>query len=328
MCSLSVGPDRNDDFDRRLGFVARKPEGSQGVFAPSSLTWRVNREAAIFLGAGRAILLQLAHPWVSTAIAQHSTVIDDPVGRFHRTFTVVFSIVFGSLNQALAAARRLHLRHSSVTGVLTAPGGRFPKGSEYSASNLPARQWVYATLTDTALTAYELVLPPLSMNERERYYEESKRIAALYGIPPETLPVDWAAFTAYCEAMWHSDTLAVTDCARVIAGQILHQRNSWVPVPGWYRALTAHLLPPRLRREFDLTYAQAERRSAERAIRYIRGAYELMPYRLRYVGPYYEAVSRIAGSAEPDLMARWSNRFWIGQPAMPKGGARSLRGYG
>jgi uncharacterized protein (DUF2236 family) len=33
------------------------------------MTWRVNREAILFLAAGRALLLQLAHPWVAAAVA-------------------------------------------------------------------------------------------------------------------------------------------------------------------------------------------------------------------------------------------------------------------
>jgi uncharacterized protein (DUF2236 family) len=32
-----------------------------GIFGPSSISWKVNRESALFLGAGRAALLQLAH---------------------------------------------------------------------------------------------------------------------------------------------------------------------------------------------------------------------------------------------------------------------------
>src|ERR1700758_1048891 len=83
-----------------------------GFFGPDSITWRVNREAAIFLGAGRALLLQLAHPWVAAAIADQSNVFVDPLGRFHRTFNVAFTLVFGTLAQALAVARRLHLRHA------------------------------------------------------------------------------------------------------------------------------------------------------------------------------------------------------------------------
>ena len=46
--------------------------GPAGVFGPASVMWRIDREAAVFLGAGRALLLQLAHPWVAAAIAEHS----------------------------------------------------------------------------------------------------------------------------------------------------------------------------------------------------------------------------------------------------------------
>ena len=60
-----------------------------GVFGPASVTWQIDREAVIFLGAGRALLLQLAHPWVAAAIAEHSRTLADPIGRFHRTFDIV-----------------------------------------------------------------------------------------------------------------------------------------------------------------------------------------------------------------------------------------------
>ena len=71
-----------------------------GVFGPDTVTWRIDREAVIFLGAGRALLLQLAHPWVAAAIAEHSKTFADPIGRFHRTFDIVFAMVFGSLDRA------------------------------------------------------------------------------------------------------------------------------------------------------------------------------------------------------------------------------------
>ena len=53
-----------DGFESSLDTVREAAAGSiEGVFGPASLTWRVDREAAVFLGAGRALLLQLAHPW-------------------------------------------------------------------------------------------------------------------------------------------------------------------------------------------------------------------------------------------------------------------------
>jgi uncharacterized protein (DUF2236 family) len=105
-----------------------------GVFGPGSVTWQVNRESALFLGAGRALLLQLAHPWIAAAVAQHSDAVTNPVGRFHRTFSVVFTMVFGTLDQSLSAARGLHRRHAAISGRLPAPAGPFAANEPYHAN--------------------------------------------------------------------------------------------------------------------------------------------------------------------------------------------------
>src|SRR5579863_430441 len=89
-----------------------------GIFGPASMSWRVNREAALFLGAGRAALLQLAHPWVAAALEQHSTLMSRPIARFHHTFRIVFAMIFGSLEQAAAAARHLYTLHTNIRGEL------------------------------------------------------------------------------------------------------------------------------------------------------------------------------------------------------------------
>src|SRR5215472_17852656 len=79
------------DLGRELALLrASSTDKSSGVFGPGSLTWRIDREAAVFLAAGRALLLQLAHPWVAAAVAEHSRSLADPIGRFHRTFGAVF----------------------------------------------------------------------------------------------------------------------------------------------------------------------------------------------------------------------------------------------
>ena len=143
------------DLEVELRFVRAHAAGSlAGVFRPDSVTWRVNREAAIFLGAGRALLLQLAHPWVATAVAEHSQVFSDPIGRFRRTFKLMFTMVFGTLDHALGAARRLHRRHAAITGVMPRAAGPFSAGSRYWANETSALRWVHATLVETALVAY------------------------------------------------------------------------------------------------------------------------------------------------------------------------------
>ena len=286
-----------------------------GIFGPSSVIWRIDREAAIFLGAGRALLLQLAHPWVAAAIARHSRVLADPIGRFHGTFNVVFTMVFGTTEQALAAARRLCCRHQDISGVLVESAGPFAAGSEYRANDVAALRWVHATLIDTALVAYELIHPPISPKDRERYWGEARRFAGFFGIPQDVLPQSWGDFACYNERMWRSDVLTVSEEARKIAGAVLSGAGTRLPIPSWFRALTARLLPARLRTDFGLPYGEAEKRKAESALAVIGRVYPKMPNCLRYVGPYQEACARLAGR-RPGTRIRLLNRLWIGQKSI------------
>ena len=204
-----------EGLERELNLVRATTVNSRsGIFGPQSAIGRVDREAAIFQGAGRALLLQLAHPWVAAAIEQHSHTFADPIGRFHRTFGIIFNMVFGSLEDSLAVARQLHRRHAAISGTLPSAAGPFAAGSAYLANSLPALRWVWATLTDTALMAYRLVLPPPSRHMCDQYYADSRVFAALFGIPQAHLPPNWESFSAYVEEMAQSDTLTVTTAAR------------------------------------------------------------------------------------------------------------------
>jgi uncharacterized protein (DUF2236 family) len=310
-----------EELERSLAMVRANAAGPrEGIFGPASVTWRVDREAAVFLGAGRALLLQLAHPWVAAAIAEQSPVLADPLGRFHRTFNVMFTMVFGTPDQALAVARRLYRRHAMVVGILPAAIGPFAAGSPYYANEVSALRWVHATLVETALLAHDLVLPALSDDAREQYWSEARLYAALFGISPDSLAPDWKSFLAYREAMTGSDVLTVSPAARDIAKKIFSGAATRVRPPMWYRALTAQLLPDRLRVAFELPLGDAERRSASRALTWLRRAYPLLPDRLRTVGAYQEARARMNGSNRVPLTTRWLNRLWIGQPSMSRSG--------
>jgi uncharacterized protein (DUF2236 family) len=295
---------------------ANAPEQVPGVFGPSSVTWRIDREAVIFLGAGRALMLQLAHPWVAAAIAEHSKTFADPIGRFHRTFDIVFAMVFGSLDRALLSSRQLYRRHSMIVGEMPETVGPFVAGSRYCANDIPSLRWVHATLVETALMAHDLVLPPLSAEERERYWTESRTFGALFGLTGDDLPADWSGFAAYTNAMAQSDTLTVSPAAREIVRQIFGGARPWLRPPRWYRALTASLLPEPLRAGFGFELDERNTRSADNALKWIRRVYPKLPDRLRYVGPYQEAHARLNGEPQPDWLTRCLNRAWIGRSQM------------
>jgi len=302
------------DLEAALDFVRARAAGPvEGVFGPASMTWRIDREAVIFLGAGRALLLQLAHPWVAAAVAGHSRTFADPIGRFHRTFDVVFSMVFGSLDKALSAARHLHQLHATIVGRMPEAIGPFAAGSPYRANEVAALRWVHATLVETAVIVHDLILPPLSVDERERYWAESRLFGALFGLTSADLPADWESFAAYNAAMVQSDTLSVGAAAREIAGQIFAGGPIWLRPPRWYRALSAQLLPDRLRMGFGFDLGERDSKAVERALAWTGRVYPKLPTRLRYVGPYQEAQARLQGKPQPDWTTRCLNRVWIGR---------------
>ena len=107
------------DLEASLAALRRQiSDPRAGILGPRSIAWQIGGDLAVFLGGGRAALLQLAHPMVAYAIAQRSHARADVAGRFRRTFRHVFAMVFGGLDDAFAAARRVHAIHARIHGTL------------------------------------------------------------------------------------------------------------------------------------------------------------------------------------------------------------------
>jgi uncharacterized protein (DUF2236 family) len=279
----------------------------------------------LFLGAGRAALLQLAHPWVVTALEQHSDVMSRPIARFHNTFRIVFAMIFGSLDQSMAAARHLYSLHTRIQGIMAEDIAAYKRGSLYQANEVAALRWVHATLIESAVLAYECVMPPLSTAELAAYYADSKTLGAMFGLPASALAEDWPAFLAYCRHMEQSNALGVTATARTMAHNLLAGKNAWIKPPHWYRSLTAAWMPGRFREEFGLPFASGDRDAADSARRRLPGIYRRLPTAVRFVGPWHEAQARLK-FRQAGMLTRASNRFWIGDSHLPfAGDAHSSR---
>ena len=284
-----------------------------GLFGPDSTLWAVNRCSAVFLGAGRAALLQLAHPHVAWAIQHHSRTAQDPFGRFQRTFARVFAMVFGDLEAAISAARAVHTIHARIRGEIPARDAGGSLQTRYRANHPESLLWVHATLWDTSLLVYESVVRELSEAEKRDYYAETRRFAGLFGIPDALLPPTWEAFRAYVEGMLSGPTLHASDPGRRMAGVVLSPHPLLRPVMARYRLVTAHLLPERLAVEFGLERGGAAgQRSFQRILRGTRLVYPRLPRRLRLLPAYVEAERRLAGHTDRDRVGEWLSRILVG----------------
>jgi uncharacterized protein (DUF2236 family) len=298
---------------RLAELAAEAADPVAGLFGPGSAMWQVNRHASLFLGGGRAALLQVAHPQVAQAIAHHSKTRTDPYGRFQRTFRQVFPMVWGSLDQALAAARAVHRVHQRISGRFEEDVGRYRRGDRYDAADRGALLWVHATLWESSIAMHQTFTGPLDRDTLERYYLETQRFAGLFGLEPRELPGDWSEFVAYNQRMWESVELAVGGAGREIAGYLFAPSDPLLaPAATWLRTLTAGLMPEPVRELFDLPFGPSERRAFERSVRALRAGLPRLPERLRYVPPYFEAKRRVEGRAGVDRIAQAVAHLYLG----------------
>jgi uncharacterized protein (DUF2236 family) len=225
-----------------------------GYFGPDSAMWLLHREAILGLGLGRALLLQLAHPWVAQAVADHSPFQSRPLARLLGTITAAELLVFGSRGQAAATAAQLRRLHAPVRGTLQETVGSRHAGTKYSAEDPEALLWVLVTLLDTSIRIYEAGLGTLGDETVRSYLAEGARLGEMLGVPGSTVPADRAALERYMEQMIADGAVAVGPPARRVARALLDAQV--VPGPAWriYRRLTravaAATLPETLREQY------------------------------------------------------------------------------
>ena len=122
-----------------------------GLYGPRSAAWRLNREAALLLGAGpHALLLQVGHPLVAEGVSQHSDFRTDPWARLAGTLRAYLRIVYGTTPAARAEIPRLNRLHAGSTGPVR-DAAAATHGAAYRALDPALSLWVHATLIHSTL---------------------------------------------------------------------------------------------------------------------------------------------------------------------------------
>jgi uncharacterized protein (DUF2236 family) len=260
-------------------------------FKPDSRIWKVDREMVLLLAGGRALLMQLAHPKVAAGVADHSRFQDDPFGRLYRTMSAMWSIVFDERTEARAALERVENRHKKVQGTVP-PGEPLHSRNHYDAFDQELLIWVHATLIDSAMIAYDRFVRPLLPVEKIGYYDDSKKLACLFGIQEKIIPPSLTEFDRYLDLMLTGNVLAVGPTAKNLSRDILYARP-WIfkPAGPLFRIVTAGLLPEKLRDGYELKWSKQKEKILSLLARVIQTSLPLVPTPIRVV-PHARAAEK------------------------------------
>ena len=292
--------------DRRLPIVDRAPD--PGLFGPGTVTWRVMAEPLLMLGAGRALLMQAAHPLVAQGAIDHSTYATDPFGRFERTVEWVTVVCFGTTAEARRTSRGINRLHAQVQGGL--PGANatsvLPPGAAYDARDRDLLLWVHATFVDTMLVSHDAFVGGLSTRDADRFVREWDAVAALMGVPAGMLWRDRSELSAYVADSVSSGVVAPGAGSRLVAQTVLDPPVGSAGLRAAFDVLgftTVGLLPSAVRRGYEIRWTPAHA-GAHVALRStIRGLHPVLPPRLRSSAVHAFALDRTKGTLRPPVGA-------------------------
>lgn len=258
-------------IDRQATWVARK----------------VNRERVVLLGWSTAILMQFAHPKIAAAIADHSTAFAGTLQWFRRyrsTLGSMLDLTFGDDEAADRTIATINAIHRRVRGTVQDPATGLPPGTPYSAEDPVLLRWVHVTLEYAMARTYELLVGPLTREEKDRGCAESVATMLRLGIPEPMLPISIGGVYRCLDEMLASGDLAVGEQARRLARQLLYPPLPAIvqPLLAPARLVAIGLLPPWVRTAYGFRW-DARREFALRLFGWIvRCLLPLMPAALRF----------------------------------------------
>ena len=273
---------------------AAEHDPDPGLFGPDSVTWRVHADPSMALAGLRALLLQALHPLAMAGVAQHSDFRGDPWGRLFRTAEYVALTTYGTTRDAQRAGARVRGLHRRLTG--TEP----ESGRTYRVDDPELLRWVHCSEVESFLTTSVRCGLRLSKGERDAYYAEQTRSAALVGLEPSFVPASVEQMRDYFRDV--RPELTATAEARRVARFVL-----WPPMPSlvqlgtparpaWVALATAAaaLLPRWARRMYALPGLPTTDVAATAAGAAFRTGLLVVPERLRH-GPHLKDAQRRLG---------------------------------
>ncbi len=296
-------------------------------FGPDSVVRAVVAEPVTALLVQRALVMDVAHPQVAGAVADHSNFQRRPLLRAWATADAALCLVFGDDQTARAAARQIYAVHEHINGHIDGrvgdPTGTGPDEGvggpvSYTAHDATLLTWVWATLVDTAETAFTRWVRPFDPAEARAFYDEMRAFGRFFGIPDELLPSDRQAFSRYLDGMLDSPLLGASPATRSLARQVLWFEHRAVPSPlvRVERVLALATLDARVVDRLGIRPEPADVDLGRKLDAFLSSQYRRLPRPPRVLPALYVLMRRpsvgLAGRARATLgRARAVSREWI-----------------
>ncbi len=268
-----------------------------GLFGPSSVTWHLHADPAMWIGGISALHLQALHPSAALGIVQNSSFREDPFGRLVGTGSFIVATTWGTREQAERAGARVRAVHERLRI-------HDPKSGEAHRLDTPdLLLWVHCALVRSNLHAVVRGGLRLTPQQADRYVSEQRRVAALVGLPVHDAPGSVADLEDYLDGMrpklFRSPEAVLIH--RFVSRPPLHGRRRALR-PAWSAAsrLGYALLPSWARDFYGRTGLPAPLATA--AVRAARTAAFAIPRskRLGFPLPHLnEAVARLGAASAP-----------------------------
>ncbi|HET8559431.1 MAG TPA: oxygenase MpaB family protein [Marmoricola sp.] len=261
---------------------------ADGYFPKGSMLRYVQGHRAVGQTYGqRALLIGATHPVPYVGTSQSTLSRERPFERLARTAKAFETIYFGSREQADRVLRGVASLHRKVSGRLVRDEGAFPAGTPYDAFDPELMFWTLAMLADSSRVAFETLVRPLSIGEREDLWADWVRFGELFGMPRDAAPATALDFDDWMRRWFHSGRMHLTGEARVVGRSIAHG----MPVPARMTPgvrVTNHvvvgMLPAPVRRLYGLRWTPAHEQAFRLAVAAVRRSHGVVPDRIRIGG--------------------------------------------
>jgi uncharacterized protein (DUF2236 family) len=263
-----------------------------------SMLRRVHEERAVGLLYGqRALAIGAINPLTFIGTLAHTRARATPFKRLVNTANMFEAIMLGSRAEADEVLRMVDHMHEKVEGAISEDAGVVKAGTPYSARDPELMLWTVAVIADSARFFYELLVRPLSGDERDALWEDYVRFGELFGMPREVAPRSHTDFAAYWAEQVGRPEAHLTEEARHIGTAIMLEIP--VPLSSWpamrvHNLIVRGSLPPRVREMYALRWSRADALAYRAAVAAVRGSRPVTPRRLRRGSnrSFYELVSR------------------------------------